>query len=94
MGIKKEFIRLPDVISQDQNNDKTDLSSSTKNTFCDSHPQKYLKVKASAFSKNLHFVSVKPSVTHVEASWPILDSWCYSLQTKTNKNKQILNLSN
>ena len=82
---KVELIRLSDVISQDQNNDKTDLSSSTKIHFVDSIT-KISKVKASAFSKNLHFVSVKPSVTHAEASWPVIDFWGYSVQTKTNKH--------
>ena len=66
--------------------DKTDLSSSTKIHLIDSKPPKSLKVKASAFGKNLHFVSVKPSVTHAEAAWPVLDYWCYSLQTKPNKH--------
>ena len=30
-----------------------------------------------------HFVSAKPSVPCAEISWPVLDFWCYSLQTKT-----------
>ena len=40
----------------------------------DSQPvtAKYLIVQASAFGKNLHFVSVEPSVTHTEASWPVM----------------------
>ena len=54
----------------------------------DSQPvtAKYLIVEASAFGKNLHFVSVEPSVTHTEASWPVLDFWCYGLQINPNKH--------
>ena len=54
---KGELIRLSDVISQDYSNDKTDLSSSIKNTFCRLTTTKIAKVKASAFSKTLHFDS-------------------------------------
>ena len=57
---KGELIRLSDVISQDQRNDKIDLSSSTKIHFLDSQPPNYLKVQASALGKNLCFVSVNP----------------------------------
>ena len=83
---KGELIRLSDVISQEQRNDKIDLSSSTKLHFLVSQPPNYLKVQASALGKNLCFVSVKPSVVHAEASWPVLDSWYYSLQIKPNKH--------
>ena len=36
----------------------------SKKPFVDAQPPEYLKAPASAFSKNLHSVSVKPSVTH------------------------------
>ena len=62
------------------------LSSSTKKIhFVHSKLPTYLKVKVFAFDKTLHFVSTKPSVPYAEASWSVLDFWCYSLQTKTNK---------
>ena len=89
---KGELIRFSDVISQDQNDDKTDLEFLNQIHFGDSQSPKYLRVEASAFHKKLHFVSVKPSVTHAEASWPVFDFWCYILQTKTN-NFQLVQLN-
>ena len=44
-----ELIRLSDAISQDQNNDKTDLSSSTKNTLCRLITTKISKSKSISF---------------------------------------------
>ena len=82
-----ELIRLSDVISQDQNNDKTDLSSSTKNTFHRITTTKISKSKSISFQQN-HFVSVKPSVTCAEASWPVLEFWCSSLQIKPTQQQQ------
>ena len=80
---KGELIRLSDVIFQDQPMTRLILSSSTKKHFIDSQPRKISKSKSIIFWQNLHSVNVKPSVTHAEAAWPVLDFWCYSLQTKT-----------
>ena len=66
------------------------LSSSTKIHFVDSQPPKYLKVKASAFGKNLHFVCVKPSVTHVTCRC-ILVCFRFMVLQSSNKNKQTFN---
>ena len=57
-----------------------------QNTFHDSQLPEYLKVKAFAFNENLHFVSTKPTVPHADASWPVLDLWYYTLQTKQIKH--------
>ena len=68
---KGELIRLFDVISQDLSNGKTDLTSSTKTTSYRLTAMKISKSESISIWQNLHFVSVKPSVTHVEASWPV-----------------------
>ena len=67
-------------------NDRTDLEFLNHNTFCRLTINKYLEVKAFAFNKTLHSVSNKPSVPCQEASWPVLDFWYYSLQTKQMKH--------
>ena len=58
------------------------LSFSSKIHFLDSQLPEYLRVKAFALDKTLHFVSAKPSVPCPEVSWPNLDFWYCSLQTK------------
>ena len=81
--LKGEHIRLSDFIFQDPPMTRLILSSSTKTTFHRLTTTKICKSKSISFWQNLHFVSATPCVTHAEVSWPVLDFWCYRLQTKT-----------
>ena len=86
MGTQKELIHLAKVISRLMNDQRWIWIPQSKIHFVDSQLSKYLKVKAFAFEKTIHFVSTKPSAPCAEASWSVLDFCCYSLQTKTNKH--------